>query len=109
MLASMIEIHDLNRAGKVVIGQIPDPDGPVSEDDSGGGPFRPSAPSFGIDAEAKLFGGFNGSHVGCGVRVADGLAFLVHGGLGEDAAQLALAGAGALSFDAARSTLGFSG
>src|SRR5882757_11174894 len=109
MLSGMIQIHDLNGAGKVGVGQIPDPDGPVSEDDSDGGPLPTSAPSLGVDTKAKLFGGFDGPHVGGGVRVADGPALLVHGGLGEDAAQLALACAGAFAFDPARSPLSFGG
>src|ERR1022692_4941219 len=109
MLSGMIQIHDLKGAGKVGVGQIPDPDGPVSEDDSDGGPLPTSAPSLCIDAEAKLFGGFDGSNVGGGVRGAYGPALLVHAGLGEDAAQFALAGACALAFDPARSPLGFGG
>ena len=35
MLSGVIQIHDLDGAGKVSVGQIPDPDGPVSEDDFG--------------------------------------------------------------------------
>src|SRR5207244_9939447 len=58
-----------------------------SEDDSDGGPLPPSAVGLGIDAEAKLFGGFNGSHVGRGVRFADGPALVVDGGLGEDRSE----------------------
>src|ERR1019366_7364898 len=109
MLAGVIEIHDLNGAGKVQVGQIPDPDGPVYNDDFDGGPLPTSAPSLGINAEAKLFGGFYGSHIGGGVRVADGPAVLIHGGLREHAGELALACAGALSLDPAGAPLGFGG
>src|SRR5450756_3175193 len=73
-----IQIHDLNGAGEVLVGQIPDPGGPISKDHSDRGPLPASAPSLRIDAEAKLFGGFDGCYVGSGVRVADGPAFLVH-------------------------------
>ena len=109
MLPGMIKIDDLDRAGKVLLGQIPDPDGPVSDDDFGGGPLPTPAPSLGIDAEAELFGGFDGSHIGSGLQVADGPAFLIHGGLREHAAELALACAGALSLDPPRPSLGFGG
>src|SRR5437867_12347514 len=109
MLAGVIEIHDLHGAGKVLVGQIPNPDGPVADDDFGDGPLPTSAPSLGIDAEAELFGGFDGSHIGGGFRVADGPAFLVHGGLREHAAEFALACAGALSLDPARPSLRFGG
>src|ERR1035438_3686258 len=83
MLPGMIQIHDLNGAGEVLVGQIPDPDGPVSQDHFGGGPLSASAPSLRIDAEAELFSGFDGSYVAGGVRGADRPAFLVHGGLRE--------------------------
>jgi len=105
----MIQIHDLNRAWKVGVGQIPDPGGSVAEDDPDGGPLPASAPGLGVDSEAKLFGGFDGSHVGGGVRVADRPALLVHGGLRKNAAQFALACPGALSFDSAGSPFGFGG
>src|SRR6266496_5512921 len=109
MLPGMIQIHDLNGAGKVLVRQIPDPDGPISDDHFDGGPLPASAPSLRIDAEAELFGGFDGSCVSGGVRVADWPAFRVHGGLGEHTAEFALAGAGALSLDPARPSLGFGG
>ena len=76
MLPGMIQIHDLNGAGKVLVGQIPDPDGSVSKDHFDRGPLPASAPGLGIDAEAELFGGFDGSYIGGGVRVADGPALL---------------------------------
>src|SRR5512139_478194 len=99
MLPGMIQIHDLNGTGEVLVGQIPDPDCPICKDHFDRGPFPASAPSLRIEAKAELFGGFDGCYVGGGVRVADGPAFLVHGGLREHAAEFALACAGALSLD----------
>ena len=61
MLPGRIQIHDLNGAGEVLVGQIPNPDSPVSDDHFEGGPFPASAPSLGIDAEAELFGSFDGA------------------------------------------------
>src|ERR1700678_4636029 len=107
MLPGMIQIHDLNGAGKMQVDQVPDPDGPIRKGHFDRGPLPASAPSLRIGAEAELLGGFDGSHVGGGGRVADGTALLVHGGLCEHAAELALAGAGALSLDPARPSLGF--
>src|SRR5438132_7493617 len=109
MLPGMIEIHDLNGAGEVRVGQIPNPDSPISDDHFEGGPFPASAPSLGIDAETELFGSFDGAYVGSGVSVADGPALRVHGGLREHAAQFAFACAGALSLDPAGSSFGFGG
>src|SRR5450759_1914667 len=107
MLPGMIKVDDLNGAGKVLVGEIPDPWGTVSDDDFERSPLPTSVPSLGIDAEAELIGGFDGSHIGGRIWVADGPAFLVHGGLREHAAELALACAGTLSLDPARSSLGF--
>lgn len=105
----MIEIDDLNGTGKMLVGQIPDPDGSISNDDFGGGPLPTSAPSLAVDAEAELFGGFDSSHIGCGIRVADGSSIFIYDGLGEYAAGLALACAGALSLDSAGPALAFGG
>src|ERR1700722_18387978 len=109
MLPGVIQIHNLNSSGKVLVGQIPNPDGPVSQDYLEGGPFPTSAPSFRIDTEAEFFGRLDGADVGGGLRVADGPALRIQGGLGEHAAELALAGAGALSFDPGRPPLRFGG
>src|ERR1041384_8281280 len=109
MLPGMVQIHNLNGTGEVLVGQIPDPHGPISNDHFDGGPLPASAPSLRIDAEAELFGGFDGAYVGGGVRVADGPAFRVHSGLREHRAELALACAGALSLDPTRPSLGFGG
>src|ERR1017187_5931962 len=105
MLPGMIQINDVNRTGEVLVGQIPNPDGPISQDPFDRGPLPTSAPSLRIDAEAELFAGFHGAHVGGGVGVADRPAFLDHGGLRDHAAELALAGAGALYPDPARPSL----
>src|SRR2546425_883849 len=109
MLPGMIQIYDLNGAGKVLVGQIPDPHRPVSDNHFHSGPLPASAPGLRVDAEAELFGGFDGSYVGGGVRVADGPAFRVHCGLYEHATQLALARAGGLSLDSTHASLGFGG
>src|ERR1039457_1278787 len=103
----MVQIHDLNGAGEVLVSQIPDPDGPISQDHFERGPLPASAPSLRIDAEAELFGGFDGGYVGGGARISDGPAFRVHSGLREHAAELALACTGALSLDPARPSFGF--
>src|SRR5258708_37371085 len=89
------------------MGQIQNPDGPISNDHFARGRLPASAPGLGIDAEADGFGRFNGSYARGGVRVADGPAALIHSGLREHAAELALASAGALSLDPARPPLGF--
>ena len=59
VLPGMIEIDDLHGPGKVLIGEIPDPDSAIANDDFGRGPLPASAPGFGIDAVAELVGGFD--------------------------------------------------
>src|SRR5271157_5793515 len=88
MLPGMIKIHNLNGAGKVLVGQIPDPHGSVPDDHLKLGPLPSSAPGFAIDAVAELFGGFDGAHIGSGIGVADGPSFVVHGCLSEHATSL---------------------
>src|ERR1035438_3423560 len=87
MLPGMIKIHDLDGAGKVLLSQIPDPNGSVADDHFEFGPLPSSAPGFAIDAVAELFGGFDGAHIGGGIGVADGPSLVVHGCLSEHATE----------------------
>jgi hypothetical protein len=83
-------------------------------------PFRPIAdddflfrsaptapPGFQIEAFAKVFGRFNGAHIGSRIGIADGIAFLVPSRLREHAAQLGLPRVGGLPGDLARAAHGF--
>src|SRR5260370_40823579 len=92
----MIEIDDLDGSGKMQVGLIPDPDGSVSEDHFEHGPLPTSAPSLRVHAKTERLGGLDGSHVGGGIRVADGPPFLVHQGLCKHAAALGPARPGTL-------------
>src|SRR6267143_6186066 len=108
MLPGMIKIDDLNGAGEVLVGQIPDPDGSVADDDFELGPLPSSAPSFAIDAEAELLGGFDGAHISSGLGVADRPSFVVNGGLREHATEFTLARTGTLAIRSSGPTFGFS-
>lgn len=55
-----------------------------------------------------LFSGFNGSHVGGGIVVADGPVLLVDSGLSEHTTEFTLARAGSFGLDSARSAVSFS-
>ena len=88
VLARVIEIDNLHRAGKMLVGKIPDPFGPVAHDDLLFRAAPAAVPGFQVDAFAELFGGFDGAGVGGGIRIADGVALLVPRGLGEHASQL---------------------
>ena len=52
----MLEIDDLDRAGKMLLCQIPDPFGPVADDDLLLRAIPATLPGFQIEALAKLFG-----------------------------------------------------
>ena len=56
VLAGMIEIDDLNRARKLLAGDVPDPPRAVAHDDLGEGAAPASVPSFQIQALAELGG-----------------------------------------------------
>src|ERR1700686_1640180 len=107
MLPGMIKIDDLNGAGKVLGGQIPDPHGSVADDHFELGPLPSPAPGFAIDAEAELLGSFNGAHIGSGVGVANGPSFVVHGSLREHATEFTFARTGALAFRPSGAAFGF--
>src|SRR6266540_4331890 len=97
MLACMIQIHDLNGAGKVVWDQIPDPFGAIPDDDLLLGAARPALPGFHVEPPAELLGRFNGPGVGGGIGIANGETLLVPTGLGEDTSQLGFACMGRLA------------
>src|SRR5450432_963606 len=105
----MKEIDNLYGAREVLIGQIPDPDGAVANDDFGRGPLPASAPCLSVNAVTELVGGFDSPHISGGIRVADGPSVFVHCSLREHGAEFAFAGAVALSFDSAGPALGFGG
>src|SRR5271163_4522583 len=87
MLTSMIEVDDLYGAGKVLIGEIPDPDRAVADHHFLLGPSPATPPGFGIESETEGFGGLDGGDVGCGVLIAHGPALGVGRSLGENATQ----------------------
>src|SRR5258708_20583983 len=59
MLTCMIEIDDLSRAREVLIGDIPDPLGSVTDHHLLIRPAPTAFPGFGIDAGAERLGGFD--------------------------------------------------
>jgi hypothetical protein len=81
VLAGVVEIDDLNGAGKVVIGEIPDPDRAVGKRHF---PFRPAptaAPSFGVDAETEVLSRLDCPGIRGGALIAHRTACVVGGGL----------------------------
>jgi hypothetical protein len=96
MLTRVIEIDDLNRAGKMLVGEIPDPFGAVADDYLCR--TAPAAvPGFQIDSFAKLPGCFYSAGVGGRVGIADGTTFGVPLRLRENASWLDLPRMGGLA------------
>src|SRR4051812_18820608 len=76
----MIQVHDLDGTGEVLIGQIPNPDCAVANDNfllcTGPAPL----PCFGVNAQAEMVRAFDGRDIACRVRVTRGPALLICGG-----------------------------
>ena len=97
MPARIVKIDDPDRAGEVRLCEIPDPFGPISNEDFLYGAARAPIPGFLLDALAELFGGLDGTRVGGRVWIPDCVAFLVPPGLSEHASQLDLSRVGWLA------------
>ena len=106
VLASVKEIDNLNRAGEVLRGDVPDPFGSVADRHFLSRPAPAAIPGFQIEPLSELFSRFDGAGIGGRVRVADGVTFRVPFGLGKHASQLGFARGGRLSRFFAGSSLG---
>ena len=90
----MIEVEDLNGGGEEQAGVFPDPCGPIAKEDNDPGEGESAPDGFGSELFAALAAVSHGADIAGGVGIAHGVAVFVGGGLGEDAAELGLAGAG---------------
>src|SRR5438128_5152516 len=102
----MIKVHDLNRGGKMLTGNVPDPLGSIANDDFSEGQARASIPGFQIDPVAKLGGGFDGAGIGGGARIADGVASLILCCLRENTAEFGFASVSGLAGSLALAAFG---
>src|SRR5260370_8870111 len=107
MLTCMIEIDDVSRAREVLIGDIPDPLGSVTDHHLLIRPAPAAFPGFGIDAGAERLGGFDCADISRGGLVSHPPAFLIRRGFSEDASHVSLAGARRLSLQSAPPALHF--
>ena len=105
VLAGMIQIDDLKGAGKMEIGKVPDPCGAVAHHHLLFGATPAAIPGFEVNALAKLAGRLHRAGIGGGVRIAEGIAFLIPSRLGKHAAQFDLARVGGLSIHFAGAAL----
>ena len=91
MLARMVEVNDLDSTMKVFGGNIPDPGCTVSKDNDAFGPLQAAPDSFSVDARAKLFGGFDRSHIGRRMSIPQWSSLIIRGRLSENASQFRFA------------------
>ena len=106
MLTRVVKIDNLQRAGKVQGGQIPNPFGPVAHHHLLLGAAPAPFPGFPVKASAELLGGFNGAGIGGGIRRADRVALLIPSRLREHTSQFDLPRVGRLTGDLAVPTHG---
>jgi hypothetical protein len=89
VLAGVKQIDDLNGAGKVLAGQVPDPFRAIAQNDLLGGAAPAAFPSLDIKPPTERLGTFDGADVGGRSGVADRIAFRVALGLGTTQPNLA--------------------
>src|ERR1035437_4526963 len=77
VLSGVIKIDDLNRAGEVLLGNIPDPFRSIAYDDLLLGAVPTALAGFQIEAQPKLLRRFNRANVGSRAGTAEGKAFLI--------------------------------
>src|SRR5229473_4570306 len=93
----MIEIDDLGCIRKMQARLIPDPFGSVPQHHLLVGPCPTPLPGFGIETAAEFLTALDPAHIAGRSFVPYGIAFLIHRGLREHAAQLSLARVGWLA------------
>jgi hypothetical protein len=93
VFAGVVVVDDLGGLGQDFVGHVPDPPGAVAEEDELAHVVGAAAAGLGVHQGAELLDRVEGVHVAGGVRIAHRVA-LLELGLGEQAGQLDLAGAG---------------
>src|SRR5712671_2686068 len=108
MLPRMVEIDNLNSAGEMLLGEVPNPGSAIAENDFRFRSVPASIAGFPINAAPKWLRRFDRCGVGGGALVSYGPAVVIRSSLCEDASQLDLAGVRRLSGSLALTALGFS-
>jgi hypothetical protein len=94
VLHRMVQVHDLDGAGKMVASEFFQARTAVDEQDNVFGTEEPAPDGFAPQPNAKVRGALKASEIGRRVVVAQGPALLVFGVLGEDAREMNHAGFG---------------
>ena len=94
VFAGVVDVDDRGGFGHDRGGQLPDPGRAVAEHDELADVVGAAAAGFGVHQGGELLGGGEAAQVAGGVGVAHRPALLVEAGLGEQAGEFDLAGAG---------------
>ncbi len=94
VLAGVEQVDDLGGLGEMAGGEVPDPRRAVAQDGELADVPGAAAVGLGGHQDPELRRGGEGGQVGGGTRVADRVAVIICGGLGERRRHLDLAGAG---------------
>ena len=95
VLAGVVEVHDLGGPGELRGGDVPDPGGAVAQDGELPDVAGAAADPLGLHEAGEHVRGLERGHVAGGIPVTDGVAVLIDLVLGEEHAELDLAGPGA--------------
>jgi len=90
----VVKVEDLDGGGEVESCVFPDPRGTVAKEDDDSGLGESAPDGFGAELLSTGAAVAQGADIAGGAGVAHGVPILVGGRLGEDAAELGLAGAG---------------
>ena len=102
----MVEVHDLDRAGKMAVGKIPDPVRTIAHDNPDRGPVPAPVVGLRINAETEVFGSLDRANIRGGTLIAHRPALIVDTGLCKHAAQFAFSGARWLACRSTRAAFG---
>ena len=92
VLASVIEIDNLDSARELFFANVPDPVSTVAHDDLDLSPTPAALMRFGVDSAGEFGGRFDGPGVGSGLIIAHGPPLVIGGSLREDATEFSLTG-----------------
>ncbi len=91
MLAGVEEVNDLDRARKLLVGNVPNPFSAIAHHDFLVGLAPASFPGLYKQTFSEPSDGLDGGHIGGGSDIANRVSLLIQAGLGEHTAKLDLA------------------
>src|SRR2546425_6548847 len=88
MLTGVVKIHDLKRPREMLLGDPPNPDGPIPQNHHPVGLIQTAPDGLPINPLAKSLGGFNRTYIAGRSFLSQRPSLLIHPRFGKDAAHL---------------------